>query len=145
VHSEEDVRQLRAALRSLQRRLRSERPPVLELSRPAMQVLIAIDRSPGASAGAVADELRMTSSNVAAGLRELTGAALVERAKDPDDSRRVRLTATATGEAAVATLRSERDTWLGRAIDEVLDEAEQQALFAAGRLVQRLAEYEERR
>jgi DNA-binding MarR family transcriptional regulator len=85
----------------------------------------------------------MTSSNVAAALRELTTAELVERARDPEDSRRVRLTATAEGETAVATLRSERDTWLGQAIDGVLDEPEQELLFAAGKLIQRLAAYEE--
>jgi DNA-binding MarR family transcriptional regulator len=85
----------------------------------------------------------MTSSNVAAALRELETAELIRRQRDdPDDARRVRVFVTKHGAAAVADFRHERDTWLGRAVEAVLSDDEQRVLLAAGQLLQRLAEYE---
>jgi DNA-binding MarR family transcriptional regulator len=140
---DQDVRRFRAQLKLLQRRLRSEVTPVPGLSRTALQVLGAVERLPaGPQPRQVADELNMTSSNVAAALRELDDAGLIVREKDAGDARRVRLSVTPRGSAVTSTLRSERDTWLGRAVEEVLDVDEQRTLVLAGELLQRLAEYE---
>jgi DNA-binding MarR family transcriptional regulator len=140
---DEDVRTVRTQMRLLQRRLRRELPPVAGLSRTAMQVLGALGRMPDGSQPAhVAGELRMTSSNVAAALRELEPAGFIRREKDPEDARRARLFVTEEGTAAVAHFRHERDTWFGRAVEALLSEDEQQTLVAAGQLLQRLAEYE---
>jgi hypothetical protein len=42
----------------------------------------------------------------------------------------------------VLASRNERDAWLGRAIEAVLNPEEQQVLLAAGQLLQRLAAFE---
>ncbi len=114
------------------------------LSRMALSVLAAIARlSDRPRPRDVAAELQMTSSNVAAALRELEAAGFVAREPDPGDGRGVRLHLNDSGRAAVTQVRRERDTWLGQAIERVLDEEEQRTLMLAGRLIQRLAEYEE--
>ena len=139
-----DVTLFREQLRLLRRRLRREAPPVRGLSRMALSVLSAIARiSDRPRPRDVAAELQMTSSNVAAALRELEAAGFVLREPDPGDARGVRLHLNDSGRAAVSQVRRERDTWLGQAIERVLDEDEQRTLARAGKLIQRLAEYEE--
>ena len=130
-------------MRMLGRRLRRELPPVDGVSRSAVQVLRVVARGPEPSPGDVAQRLRMTSSNVAAALRELESAGLVRRVRDPEDGRRVQLSLTAGGAAAVSCVHAERDTWFGRAIEAVLDDDELRTLLHAGDLMQRLAEYED--
>jgi DNA-binding MarR family transcriptional regulator len=139
---DEDVRRFRQQMKLLQRRLRREVPPVPGLSRSALQVLMAIARADGATPGELGDELGMTSSNVAAALRELEAAALVSRARDPEDRRRVNVSTTAKGGGLVADRRQERDTWLGRAIVTQLSAEEFEVLRQAGELMERLAGFE---
>lgn len=130
-------------MRMLGRRLRRELPPVRGVSRSAVQVLRVVSRGPEPSPSDVAQRLRMTSSNVAAALRELESAGLVRRARDPEDGRRVQLSMTASGADAVSCVHAERDTWFGRAIEALLDDEELRTLLRAGDLMQRLAEYED--
>jgi DNA-binding MarR family transcriptional regulator len=132
----------RLQMKALQRRLRQEVPPLQGLSRSALQVLAAVARTPRISPRDVAAELQMTSSNVAAALREVEAGGFLARHKDSDDARRVRLSLTGTGAAAVARMRNERDTWLGRAVDAVLTDDEQRTLIEAGRLLERLSRFE---
>lgn len=135
------IPRFRMQMRMLGRRLRRELPPVRGVSRSAVQVLRVVSRGSDPSPGDVAQRLRMTTSNVAAALRELESAGLVERLRDPQDGRRVRLSLTAAGADAVSCVHAERDTWFGRAIEAVLDDDELATLLAAGELMQRLAEY----
>src|SRR5689334_14960780 len=107
---DQDVLLLRAQMRLLQRRLRREVVPAHGVSRTALQVLAAADRLPEPQPRRLAEELQMTSSNVAAALRELEGARFVRRSRDADDARRVLVAVTAAGRAAVADARSQRDT-----------------------------------
>jgi DNA-binding MarR family transcriptional regulator len=137
------LRRFRTQMRMLGRRLRRELPPVRGVSRSAVQVLRVVARGPEPSPSDVAEKLRMTSSNVAAALRELESAGLVRRGRDPEDGRRVRLSITVTGTDVVSCLHAERDTWLGRAIAAVLSDDEQASLWRAGELMQRLAEYDD--
>ena len=130
-------------MRMLGRRLRRELPPVRGVSRSAVQVLRVVSHGHQPSPGDVAQRLRMTTSNVAAALRELESAGLVRRMRDPQDGRRIQLLLTASGADAVSCVHAERDTWFGRAIEAVLDEGELATLLAAGELMQRLAEYED--
>jgi DNA-binding MarR family transcriptional regulator len=139
---DEAVSLFRRQVKGLQRRLRQEVPPLLGLSRSALQVLAAVSRKPEISPREVATDLQMTSSNVAASLREVEAGGFLERRKDPSDARRARLSLTAEGADAVARMRNERDTWLGRAIDAVLTAEEQRTLEAAGRLMERLSRFE---
>lgn len=140
---DEEVSEFRAQMKQLQRRLRSEFPPGKGLSRTLMQVLATIGRLEQGTPSQVAEALQMTSSNVAASLRELEAVGLIARHRDEADARRVLLELTERGSAVVESSRAERDTWLGQAVEAVLTADEQQALVAAGRLLQRLAEYEQ--
>jgi DNA-binding MarR family transcriptional regulator len=139
---DEAVSVFRLQVKALQRRLRQEVPPMQGLSRPALQVLAAVSRKSGISPREVGAELQMTSSNVAAALREADAGGFLERHKDPTDARRVRLRLTVAGAGAVARLRNERDTWLGRAVVGVLTAEEQRTLVEAGRLMERLSRFE---
>ena len=130
-------------MRMLGRRLRRELPSVRGVSRSAVQVLRVVARGPEPSPSDVAEKLRMTSSNVAAALRELESAGLVRRGRDPEDGRRVRLSITVAGADAISCVHAERDTWLGRATAALLTADEQLMLLRAGELMQRLAEYED--
>jgi DNA-binding MarR family transcriptional regulator len=137
------LRRFRTQMRMLGRRLRRELPSVRGVSRSAVQVLRVVARGPEPSPSDVAEKLRMTSSNVAAALRELESAGLVRRGRDPEDGRRVRLSITVAGAEAVSCVHAERDTWLGRATAALLTADEQVMLLRAGELMQRLAEYED--
>jgi DNA-binding MarR family transcriptional regulator len=139
---DEAVSLFRLQVKRLQRRLRQEVPPLQGLSRSALQVLSGVSRKPGISPREVGAELQMTSSNVAAALREVEAGGFLERRKDPEDARRARLSLTVAGVEAVARMRNERDTWLGRAVDAVLTAEEQRTLVAAGRLMELLSRFE---
>jgi DNA-binding MarR family transcriptional regulator len=140
---DEDARRLQAQLKMLQRRERREFVPIPGLTRSSVRVLAASTRF-GAECqpGQLAEELQMTTSNVAAALRELEAAGYVERLRDAADTRRVRVVVTERGQALVARSRAEREEWLNTAVDAVLSEAEQQLLIAAGALIERVAGYE---
>jgi DNA-binding MarR family transcriptional regulator len=140
---DDSLRQFRTQMRMLGRRLRHELPSVRGVSRSAVQVLRVVARAPEPSPSDVSEKLRMTSSNVAAALRELEDAELVRRVRDSEDGRRVRLSMTDAGAHAVSCLHAERDTWLGRAIEALLSDDEQITLLRAGALMQRLAEYDD--
>jgi DNA-binding MarR family transcriptional regulator len=139
-----EVRLFRTRMKLLQRRLRRESRPVYGVSRTASQVVAAVVRLGGAPGPRqLADELQMTSSNVAAALRELEAAGYVVRRKDSVDARRVSVSVTDLGSSVVAHVHDERDTWLGRAMETLLDEEERGVLAAAGELMERLADFEQ--
>ncbi len=140
---DDELRRFRNQMRMLGRRLRHELPSVHGVSRSAVHVLRVIARAPDPSPSDVAEKLRMTSSNVAAALRELEDADLVRRVRDPEDGRRVRLSMTDAGADAISCLHAERDTWLGRAVEALLSDDDEITLLRAGELMQRLAEYDD--
>ncbi len=84
----------------------------------------------------------MTTSNVAAALRELEHAGCISRERDAGDTRRVNVTLTDAGRKVVERHRADRAGWLAEAIDALLRPEEQAALIEVGRLIRRLAEYE---
>ena len=139
---DQDVRRFRKQFKALQRRLRQERLPAVDLTRTELQVLAAACRVEGLTPRDIGDELRMASSNVAAALRTLESRGLLVRAPDPRDGRRVNLTATAAGAGLVTDFRNERVTWLGRAIAAQLTAEECALLLQAGDLMERIAGFE---
>jgi DNA-binding MarR family transcriptional regulator len=139
---EEDVQRLRGQIRAVQQRLRRESRGGA-LSRTAWQVLAATERAPTPlTPGELTVALQMTSSNVAATLRELEVAGTVSRRRDRADARRVFVDLTAAGREMVAEYRRGKDAWLGKAIGAVLNEEEERVLLRAGELLRRLAECE---
>ncbi len=141
--NDEEVRLLQARLMALRRRQRREQVPVGGLSQSAVRVLSATFRAGGETQPAqLADETQMTSSNVAAALRELESEGLVVRQRDEQDARRVNVRVTPGGSSMISESRDIRQAWLAKAIDAVLDEREQRVLAEAGELIGRLAEYD---
>jgi DNA-binding MarR family transcriptional regulator len=142
--NEGDVRTLQMQLNELRRRQRREQAPVGGLSHTAVRVLGAVARRPDeAQPSQVGDELKMTSSNVAAALRELDAGGYIRRDRDAVDTRRVNIGLTSKGQQLVIQTRAERDSWLGGAIEAELDDREQAVLLEAGRLVERLAQHDD--
>ena len=140
---DKDIERLRGQLKLLQRRMRHEALPVTGLSLTATRVLGAAARAAEhAQPGDLAAHLQMTASNVAAALRELEAGGLVTRARDAHDARKVRVVLTEQGQSVVAASRRERDSWLGQAIETLLDPEEQELLRKAGTLLERVAAYE---
>ncbi|RSS78649.1 MarR family winged helix-turn-helix transcriptional regulator [Streptomyces sp. WAC06614] len=139
----EDAGAFRRSMMALHRRLREEH--VGEVPLNEILVLGAVDRH-GASAGpsAVADDLRMARSNLAALLRRLETRALVEVVPDAADGRRSVIVLTAAGRELLERDRAERESWLVRAVTTALSPAEAEQLLAAGALMQRLADLRER-
>ena len=64
---------------------------------------------------------------------------LVERKPHPTDGRQVNIALTGKGAAVRKSSKEAKRTWLAQAIAR-LDEEEQATLFAAGEIIQRLAE-----
>lgn len=140
---DKDIECLRGQLKLLQRRMRYEALPATGLSLTATRVLGAAARAAEpARPGDLTGRLQMTASNVAAALRELEAAGLVTRTRDAYDHRKVRIVLTSQGQSVVAAIRRERDSWLGQAIENLLDPDEQEILRTAGHLMERLAAYE---
>jgi DNA-binding MarR family transcriptional regulator len=140
-----EVRVLQTQLKSLQRRQRREWTPVAGLSQPSLRVLGAIARHDGVCQPSdIAEELRMTTSNVAAALRALEARDFVVRRRSTADTRRVDVSLTVAGRQLVADTRTERDGWLQTAIEATLDDAEQALLLAAGQLIERVSGFHDR-
>jgi DNA-binding MarR family transcriptional regulator len=64
---------------------------------------------------------------------------LVERKPDPDDGRQVNVSLTVKGAAVRRSMGDASRTWLAQAIAQ-LDEQEQEMLFGAGKIINRLVE-----
>ena len=64
---------------------------------------------------------------------------MVERKPHPTDGRQVNIELTAKGAAVRKSAKDAKRTWLAQAIAQ-LDKKEQEALFAAGEIIKRLAE-----
>ena len=68
---------------------------------------------------------------------------LVERTPHPTDGRQVNIELTAKGAALRKSVRDAKRTWLAQAVAE-LDKKQQETLFAAGEIIKRLAESDQR-
>src|SRR5262249_29163842 len=64
---------------------------------------------------------------------------LVERKPHPTDGRQMNIGVTAEGAAVRDSMKQAKHTWLAQAIAQ-LDRKEQETLFAASEIIQRLAE-----
>jgi DNA-binding MarR family transcriptional regulator len=140
---ETDVRRLQEQLKAFQRRQRRDWASPHGLTQTAVRVVGSIARSPDdCQPGLIADDLGLTSSNVAASLRELESRGLITRSKDSRDTRRTNIRLTPAGEAVVESSRNDRDGWLSQAIDAVLDEKQQALLLEAGMLLEHLSQFD---
>lgn len=129
---------LQIAVGRLVRRLRQTHVPG-ELTLTEASVLARLDRDGPATPGALATGERVKPQAMGTTLQGLEQRALVSRAPDPGDGRRVVMTITGEGRRLLTDRRTLKTHALAEAIGR-LGEDERRALAEAARLLDRLAE-----
>ena len=127
---------LRPALLRLSRHLRREAQKA-GVSALDAQLLGVIKKKPGIGGAELADVEQMTRPSMSSHLKRLQAAGWITR--DPacaEDRRRVGLRLTASGDAALATIRRRRNDWLAARLAGLAPEALAALAAAAGPLDQ---------
>ncbi len=139
--TEDDLASLRARLTMMARRLRKEaRHDAVSWSR--MLIVGLIDRMGGTvTPTMLAQAEGLSSANVAALLRDLERSKLIIRAPDQEDRRKIWISLSADGRRILNDSRASREQWLREAMQQLLTVEEQQQLFAASKLIERLASF----
>jgi DNA-binding MarR family transcriptional regulator len=130
---------LGASLSLLYRRLRQGSSEG-ELTLPERSALSRLGRGGPMTATALARQEQISPQSIGATLATLEQRGLVERQPDPDDGRRITLSLTATGLAAVQAKRAARDAQLTQALESDFTPEERAQLLAITPLLERLAE-----
>lgn len=105
-----------------------------------MSVLSHLDREGPASPGALAARERVRPQSMGATIAALEERGLVERRPDPDDGRRVVVSLSEAGEAAIRGTRQARQEWLTGVIRDRYSGAELDTLLSAFALLDRLTQ-----
>jgi DNA-binding MarR family transcriptional regulator len=130
---------LRVALGRIVRRLRQDRDPG-EPTMSEVSVLAQLDRHGAATPGVLADRERVRPQAMGATLAVLERRALVERATDPTDGRRVVLSITDAGRRILVDRRSRNAERMTSALSHGFSPAEQRRLIAIIPLLERMAD-----
>ncbi|MFJ4714031.1 MarR family winged helix-turn-helix transcriptional regulator [Streptomyces sp. NPDC088785] len=131
---------LLAGFSTLVRRVR-QTPVESGLTMPQRTALGRLARLGPTTASALAREVQITAQAMGATLGVLRERGFVERSPDPDDGRRMLLSATDAGLQALRDKRSERVELLSRVLaSDAFTPAELAQLAAVAPLVERLAE-----
>lgn len=130
---------LRLSMGLLLRRLRQVEVDG-ELTVPESAALARLDRGGPATASALAKQEQITPQSMGATLAGLEMRGLVRRGPDPDDGRRVVLTATELGLEALRDRKNARTAQLARALSDVFTPSELEQLMAVTPLLERLAQ-----
>jgi DNA-binding MarR family transcriptional regulator len=143
VAEELDTQQIAATLRLsiglLLRRMR-QIPTDDELTLSESAALARLDRGGPATAATLARAEQISPQSMGATLASLESRGLIERAADPDDGRRVILSATEAGLQVLGDRRNARTEELARALSKGFSPAELEQLLAAAPLLERLAQ-----
>jgi DNA-binding MarR family transcriptional regulator len=142
-HDDPDIGQIAAALRLsvglLLRRLRQV-PTTDELTLSESAALARLDRGGPATAAALARLEQISPQSMGATLASLESRALVQRAPDPEDGRRVILSITEAGLQVLRNRRNARTERLAEALSSGFTRAELEQLTAVAPLLERLAQ-----
>ena len=130
---------LRVALGRIVRRLRQAHEPG-ELTLSELSVLARLDRDGPATPGALAGGERVRPQAMGTTLATLEQRGLVARMPDPDDGRRVSISATEAGRRLLLDRRSESTRRVTRALAEGFTPEERRRLIEAVPLLERLAD-----
>jgi len=130
--------QLRATLGLLYHRIRETRVAG-DLTLPESSALSRLERQGPATAAQLAKLEQISPQSIGATLQVLESAGLIQRASDPGDGRRVILSLTEAGRAAVHRKRTARAEQLTRALAEMTAD-ERAQLAAIVPLLDRLAQ-----
>ncbi len=123
----------------LLRRLRQV-PTSDELTLSESAALARLDRGGPATAAALARLEQISPQSMGATLGSLETRGLVERAPDPEDGRRVILSATDAGVQVLRDRRNARTERLAQALSSGFTRAELEQLMAVAPLLERLAQ-----
>jgi DNA-binding MarR family transcriptional regulator len=107
---------------------------------PERSALSRIARGGPMTATALAKQEQISPQSIGATLATLEGRGLIERSPDPGDGRRIILTLTEAGRAAVNAKRAARNAKLSEALSGHFSEAERAQLSELAPLIERLAE-----
>jgi DNA-binding MarR family transcriptional regulator len=135
-----EVADLAQAIGLLVRRVRAE-SGAHELSLTESAVLARLEREGPATTADLARAERMRPQSMGTTIATLEELGCIARKPHPTDGRQVHIELTAKGAALRQGAREAKRSWLARAIT-TLDDAERDTLFAAGRIVRRLADSE---
>jgi len=135
-------REVRGAVGRLYRRFRSRRGSG-ELGDAATGVLAFLQRTGPCTLTELADRDRVTPATMSQIVNRLARSGYVERSADPDDGRKVLLSATEVGAARAVADRAEREAWFNPLLDELGPE-DRAVLAHAARLLQHLADAPDR-
>ena len=139
------IRLLRRQLRQSQRDgdLQSQRDGDMQrdgdLTLPETSALALLDRGGPTTPGALAKVEQISPQSMGATLGALEARGLVERQADPADGRRVVMSITAAGTAALRVRRTARTQQLAQALSAGFTSLELQQLMTAAPLIERLA------
>jgi DNA-binding MarR family transcriptional regulator len=130
---------LRVALGRIVRRLRQSHEPG-ELTLSEISVLSRLDRDGPATPGALAEGERVRPQAMGATLAVLEQRALVARAADPRDGRRVLMSINPDGSKLLVDRRSHSATRMASALADGFTPEEQRRLVAVIPLLERMAD-----
>lgn len=140
---EPDVEQVAATLRLsvglLLRRLRQVKVEG-ELTLSESAALARLERGGPATASALAKLEQISPQSMGATLAALEEHGLIERRSDPDDGRRVVLSATVAGVQMLRDRRGARTAQMAQALSSGFTRAELEQLMRAAPLIERLAQ-----
>ena len=111
-----------------------------ELRMPERHALSRLERGGPTTSSELARQEQITAQAMGATLSALQARGLVERRADPDDGRRVVLSATDAGRQALKDKRDARTDQLAQALSSSFTRAELEQLAAAAPLLERLAQ-----
>jgi DNA-binding MarR family transcriptional regulator len=130
---------LRASIGLLLRRLRQTQAEG-ELTLPESAALTRLDRGGPSTASALARLEQISPQSMGATLAALEARGLVKRHPDPQDGRRVVLSATESGRQVLQNKRNARTERLAKALAAGFTSSELRQLEAAAPLLERLAQ-----
>lgn len=134
----EVAHELRSGITAVIRMLRTERVSG-DLTAPESSALARLERGGSATAADLARAEQISPQSMGSTLAALEEHGLIARRPDPEDGRRVLLSITPSGKAAMRNKRSARTAQLAAALDG-FSTAELKQLRAVAPLLERLAE-----
>jgi DNA-binding MarR family transcriptional regulator len=135
--------QLAVAIKRLKVRLREvSGPDLMALPLGQLSLLERLLTAGPATAAQLAVAEHVSQQAIAQSVERLKQAGLVQTDPDPDDRRKNLISVTVAGHDLVGRARSDRNAWLGRAIDAVIPAEDRAALDKAIELLERLADAE---
>jgi DNA-binding MarR family transcriptional regulator len=131
--------ELRVTAGRLSRRLREE-AQIGDFSWSQMKVLSRLEREGPATVTTLAQAEGIKPQSMGATVATLRETGLVRGDPDPNDGRQTVLSLTEAYRTRLASTRAAKEDWLNRVIEQRLDAAEQDELWRALALVNRLLE-----